>query len=369
MDQDTTVVGLDVHKDAITAAVLPHSAARPREVVTIEHHPKAIARLVKRLTGSQQVVFVYEAGPCGYEIQRQFTALGCRAAVIAPALTPIRPGDRVKTNRRDAEKLARLYRAGELTEIRVPTRAEEAARDLVRAREDALTDRLRARHRLNKFLLRHGRIHRETKAWGAVHQAWLRGQRFDAPLGQHTFEAYLRAVDEAEARLESLNHQVLEVAQTTPYRIPVQHFRCLKGIDTLSALTLLVETQDFRRFADAPAYMSFTGLVCSEASTGDKERRGSITKAGNAHLRRILVEAAWNYRRHNTTSRELVQRRRDCPASVVQIARRAQERLHRKFWRLISRSKLGQVAAVAVARELAGFVWAIAQQFPAPRSA
>ncbi len=237
MDQGSTVVGLDVHKDVITVAVLPWDAVRPPEVATIENHPKAIARLVNRPTGSQQVVFVYEAGPCGYEVQRQLTELGCRVAVIAPTLTPVRPGDRVKTNRRDAEKLARLYRAGELTEIRVPTRAEEAARDLVRAREDVLTDRLRARHRLSKFLLRHGRVHRETKPWGDVHRAWLRRQRFDVPCGQQTFEAYLRALDEAEARLESLDNQVLEVAQTVPYRIPVQYFRCLKGIETLSALT------------------------------------------------------------------------------------------------------------------------------------
>jgi transposase len=364
MNHDSIVVGLDVHKATITAAVLPPHAERPREVGTIENHPTAIARLAKRLAGGRQAVFVYEAGPCGYEVQRQLTESGCRVAVIAPTLTPIRPGDRVKTNRRDAEKLARLYRAGELTEIRVPTRAEEAARDLVRAREDALADRLRARHRLSKFLLRHGRAHYATKAWGAVHRAWLQGQRFDAPLMQQTFDAYLRAVDEADARLESLDQQVLEVAQSTPYRIPVRYLRCFKGIDTLSALTLVVETQEFRRFADAPAYMSFTGLVCSEASTGDKVRRGPITKAGNAHLRRILVEAAWSYRHRNVTSRDLAQRRRGCPASVLQIARRAQDRLHRKFWRLISRNKLGQVAAVAVARELAGFVWAVAQHFP-----
>ncbi len=369
MDQSTTVVGLDVHKSTITAAVLPPQAVRPREVVTIENHPKAIVRLVKRLTGSRQVSFVYEAGPCGYEVQRQLTALGCQAVVIAPALTPIRPGDRVKTNRRDAEKLARLYRAGELTAIRVPTRAEEAARDLVRAREDTLADRLRARHRLNKFLLRHGRAHHETKAWGVAHRAWLQAQRFDTPLVQQTFEAYLRAVDEAEARLDSLTHQVLDIAQLAPYRLPVQYLRCLKGIDTLSALTLLVETQEFRRFADAPAYMSFTGLVCTEASTGDQVRRGPITKTGNAHLRRILVEAAWHYRHRNTTGPALVQRRRGCPPEVLRIARKAQDRLHRKFWRLTSRSKLTQVAAVAVARELAGFVWAIAQHFPASTTA
>jgi transposase len=358
------VVGLDVHKEKITAAVLPPRATRPTEVLTIENHPKAVARLVKRLAKQGHPLFVYEAGPCGYEVHRQITQIGHTTVVIAPALVPRRPGDRVKTNRRDAEKLARLHRAGELTEIRVPTRSEEAARDLVRVREDALKDRLRARHRLSKFLLRQGRVHHETKGWGAVHRAWLRTQRFDSPLLRSTFEAYLHALEDTEDRLETLDQQVLALAQADSYRVPVQYFRCLKGIDTLGAITLLVETQDFRRFPNAPAYMSYTGLVCSEHSTGADKRRGPITKAGNAHLRRILVEAAWSYRHRNMTSAELRKRRQGAPPEVVRIARRAQDRLHRKFWRLMSRSKLSQVTAVAVARELAGFVWAIAQQCP-----
>ena len=364
MNQSSMVVGLDVHKEKITAAVLPPRATRPTEVLTIENHPKAIVRLVKRLANRGPSIFVYEAGPCGYEVQRQITQIGHTAAVIAPALVPRRPGDRVKTNRRDAEKLVRVYRAGELTEIRVPTRAEEAARDLVCVREDALKDRLRARHRLSKFLLRQGRAHHETKGWGAVHRAWLRAQRFAAPLLQSTFEAYLHALEDAEGRLETLDQQVLALSQTACDRVPVQYLRCLKGIDTLGAITLLVETQDFRRFPDPPAYMSYTGLVCSEYSTGANARRGPITKAGNAHLRRIWVEAAWSYRHRNTTSPELRKRRQGVPPEVLRIARRAQDRLHRKFWRLLSRSKLSQVTAVAVARELAGFVWAIAKQCP-----
>jgi transposase len=312
-------------------------------------------------------VFVYEAGPCGYEVHRQITALGGRCVVIAPGLTPMRPGDRVKTNRRDAEKLARFYRAGELTEIRVPTRPEEAARDLVRIREDTIEDRLRARHRLNKFLLRQGRIYTQTRAWGVAHRAWLRAQRFDWPPLQQTLEGYLRALDDIEARLGSLDQQILDLTQTAPYHTAVQYLRCLKGLDTLGAMTMAVETVDFRRFATAPAYMGLTGLVSSEHSTGAQERRGSITKAGNAHLRRILVEAAWSYRHRNTTSPELMARRCGCPPEIVRIARRAQDRLHRKFWRLVSRGKPSQVAAVAVARELAGFVWAIAQHVPAIR--
>jgi transposase len=365
MDQDIIVVALDMHKGSVEVAILPPTAARPTERATIVNQPHSLERLYRRVTrDGQKVVFVYEAGPCGYEAHRQITKLGGRCAVIAPSLTPVRPGDRVKTDRRDAEKLARLYRAGELTEIRVPTRLEEAARDLVRIREDAVEDRLRARHRLSKFLLRQGRVY-EGKAWTLTHRAWLRTQRFDWPPLQQTLEGYLRALDDVEARLEGLDRQVLELAQSDPYRTAVQYLRCLKGLDTLGATTLAVETMDFRRFETAPAYMDLTGLVSSEHSSGPRERRGNITKTGNTHLRRILVEAAWSYRRRNTTSPELMARRRECPPEVVRIARRAQDRLHRKFWRLVSRGKLSQVAAVAVARELAGFVWAIGQHVPA----
>jgi len=360
MDQDNTVVGLDVHKKEVTVAVLPPGATRPKEVSAIENHDKAITRLVKRLTKTTPAVFVYEAGPCGYEVHRQLHHLGCLAVVIAPALTPTRPGDRVKTNQRDAEKLARLYRAGELTEIRVPTCEEEAARDLVRAREAALADRLRVRHRLSKYLLRQGRLYEGKRAWGTAHYAWLRQQRFALALAQQTFDAYLRAVEEADARLDSLTTQVLELAQLPLYAPLVRALRCLKGVDTVSAITVVVETQDFRRFEHARAYMDFAGLVCAENSSGDRTRRGAITKAGNAHLRRVLVEAAWSYAHRNTTGPTILKRRHGCPTAVVQIARRAQDRLHRRYWRLTQRNKLPQVAVVAVARELAGFVWAIA---------
>jgi transposase len=350
-----------MHKASVEVAVLPPAAARPTERTTIANRPHSVERLYRRVTrDGQKAVFVYEAGPCGYEAHRQITALGGRCVVIAPSLVPVRPGDRVKTDRRDAEKLARLYRAGELTE----TRPEEAARDLVRIRENAVEDRVRAQHRLSKFLLRQGCVYEGT-AWTLTHRTWLRTQRFDWPPLQQTLEGYLRALDDAEARLESLDQQVLELAHADPYRTAVQYIRCLKGLDTLGAMTLAVETLDFRRFETAPAYMGLTGLVSAEHSSGSRERRGSITKAGNAHIRRILVEAAWSYRRRNTTSPDLAARRRGCPPEVVRIARKAQDRLHRKFWRLVSRGKPSQVAAVAVARELAGFVWAIAQHVPA----
>jgi transposase len=271
----------------------------------------------------------------------------------------------VKTDRRDAEKLARLYRAGELTVIRVPSRAEEAARDLVRAREDAVIDRLAARHRLTKFLLRQGRVYRETRhAWGVLHGLWLKRQRFEPTALQQTFEAYVRSLTETDARVASLDQALSELASEEPYRTPVAALRCLKGIDTLSALTIVVETQDVRRFSTAAAFMSFTGLVPSEASSGARVRRGSITKTGNAHLRRVLVEAAWCNRHGQVVSRELALRRRDAAPDVLAIARKAQGRLHRRYWRLVSRGKRQTVAVTAVARELAGFIWAMGQQVP-----
>lgn len=362
MEQNITVVGLDVSKKMLAMAVLPPGTDRIRENKMIENHPKVIEKEVRRLAVGGSVVVVYEAGPCGYPIHRQITQMGYRCAVIAPGLIPSRPTDRVKTDRRDAEKLARLWRAGELTEIRVPTCEEEAGRDLVRAREDVLVDRLRVRHRLSKFLLRQGRVYSQTRAWGVAYQIWLKKQQFEWRPLQQTFEACARACEEAQAHLETLDQQVEDLAQREPYRTPVRNLRCLKGVSTLSALTMVVEVQDFHRFETAAAFMGFTGLVSSEHSSGEKVWRGGITKAGNAHLRRVLVEAAWSNRHNTVVSRELALRRRGCPAAVLQIARKAQDRLHRKYWRLVSRSKHHSLAVAAVARELAGFVWAIGQQ-------
>ena len=369
MNNYTTVVGLDVHKATITAAVLPCGSSDVTEKVQIQNQPKAVEKLVNRIATHGPVEFVYEAGPCGYQVHRQITGLGHRCAVIAPALTPVRPGDHVKTDPRDAAKLARFYRAGELTEIHVPTREEEAARDLPRAREDALRDRLRARHRLSKFLLRQGRVNSETKSWGVLHAAWLKTQKFEWLPLQQTFEANMRAHDEAQARLELLDQQTYDLAQHPTYSTAVQYLSALKGIDTLAALTLVVEVQDFRRFNKAREFMCFTGLVGSERSSGEKVHRGHITKAGNSHLRRILVEAAWSQRYPNVVSKQLAERRKGCPIEVIKTAKKAQARLHRKFWRMTSKSKLQQVTVVAVARELAGFVWSIGQHIPVAATA
>lgn len=364
MEYSNTIVGLDVSKEVIATAVLPPGTNRPTEIRKVLYHPAHVDKFVRRVGMNGPATFVYEAGPFGYELQRQITALGHQCAVIAPALIPKRPGDRVKTDRRDAENLARLYRAGELTAIRIPTREEEAARDLLRTREDCLADRLRAQHRLIKFLLRQGRVFREASSWTLAHRAWLRSQRFDHQSSQQTHQAYLRALEEAEARLESLSRQVLDMSEREAYQVPVRYLRCLKGIDVLSAMTLVTEFQDMRRFSKARGVMGYTGMVPSEFTTAFNPRRGRITKTGNAHVRRILVEASWCCRSKSILSATLAQRRKACPPEIVRIAKKAEDRLHRKFWRLVSKGKPANKAVVAVARELAGFVWAIGQHFP-----
>jgi transposase len=366
MENSTTVVGLDVSKEWVAAATLLVGSQRPTETVKLTNDAQNMSKFVRRVAAKGPVTFVYEAGPCGYELHRQITAMGHRCVVIAPALTPIRPGDRVKTDRRDAEKLARLYRAGELTEIRVPTCEEEATRDLARAREAALEDRLSHYHRLLKFLLRQGRVCRDGKSGSQAQRAWLRSQRFDHASSRLTYEAYVRAWEEAEARLAVLNQQVIDLAAGQRFATGVSYLRCLKGIDTLSAMTLLTEVIDFRRFQKARAVMGYTGMVPSEYTTSFAPSRGRITKTGNAHLRRILVEAAWNYRRKSLLSKKIAERRKDCPPEVVRIAKKAEDRLHRKFWRLLQKGLPQNKIAVAVARELAGFAWAIAQHIPVP---
>lgn len=358
-DYSKTVVGLDVHKESIVAAVLPPDSDRVTQTTKFENSASMLKTFVERLRPRGALTFVYEAGPCGYQVHRDLTAQEQECVVIAPGLIPKRPGDKVKTDRRDAEKLAQLYRAGQLTAVNVPTREDEADRDLVRAREDVLSERLRAQHRLGKFLLRHGLIWRTTKAWGIEHRAWLRTLRFELPSETRTFDFYLRGLEEIEARLAGLDREVLTLAEASAWKTVVANLRCLKGVDTLSALTLAVEVRDFRRFASAREFMGYTGLVSREYSSGENVKRCNITKVGNAHVRRVLIESAWAYGQGDRTGKTLIKRREGGSPEAVSTARRAQERLCRKFRKMAGRGKPRQKAVVATARELAGFVWHI----------
>lgn len=357
MENSTTHVALDDSKRRIVAGILRPGAPEPelRELPNDPHHCR---RLFERLKREGPVMACYEAGVSGYDLYRQLAALGVPCQVIAPALTPRRPGHRIKTDRRDAAKLVRLFRAGELTAIHVPDEAEEAVRDLVRCRDDVRRDVLRWRHRLLKLLARHGRIYHAGKNWSQRHWTWIRAQRFDLPALARTFEATLFALEQALARQAALDRELAAIAASAPYREPVGWLRCFRGIDTRSAMILLAEIIDFHRVHRPRQLMAYLGLVPSEYSSGDTQRRGALTKAGNTHARRVLVEAAWHYRHRPQLGRTLTARSAGQPPTILAEAWRAQHRLHRRYRHLVGHGKRPPVAVAALARELVGFLWA-----------
>lgn len=362
MTKSTTIIAFDQHAATTVAAVLMPSQEKPA-VHHLTSDVPTLLRFVQRVRRAGPVQCCYEAGPCGFELRRALAAHHYPCDVIAPSLIPRRPGDRIKTDRRDAVQLARLYRAGTLTAINIPTEQEEAARDLLRCRDDIRADLLRARHRLSHFLLRHGRRFTATKrAWTKRHAEWLQAQRWPLPALEQTHRAYLRAVDEAVARLHSVDQELRDLLTLEPLRPRVERLRCFRGIDDLTALTIAAELGDPRRFPNAPSLMAFTGLIPSERSSGAKQARGPITKTGNAHLRRVLVEAAWQYRHHAFLGPSLQHRQRGAPRAAIDIAWHAQRRLHRRYRVLAARGKPKQVIVTAVARELTGFLWAALTQ-------
>jgi transposase len=358
MEKNTTYVALDDSKRKIVVGILRPDVEQP-ELREIGNDARQIRQLFERLRREgRPLAACYEAGVSGYDLHRQITALGAACSVIAPALTPRRPGQRVKTDRRDAAKLVRLFRAGELTAIHVLNEDEEAVRDLVRCRDDLRRDVLRWRHRLLKLLARHGRTYLAGRNWSLAHWRWIREQRFEVPPLARAFEATLFALEQALARQAELDKELEALATSEPYREPVAHLQCFRGIGTLSAIILLAEVVDFQRFHRPRALMAYLGLVPGEYSSGDTHRRGALTKAGNSHARRILVEAAWHYRHRPRLGPALADRSQGQPAEIVGEAWRAQQRLHRRYRHLIGHGKRPPVAVVAVARELVGFLWA-----------
>jgi transposase len=354
----TVTVGLDVHARSIRLA-----AIRGDELLaerTLPYDEEAVERVLR---GWPRVRCCYEAGPTGFGLYRHLVERGFECEVVAPGLVPTRPGERVKTDSRDARKLARLLAGGLLQPIHVPSRELEAARDLVRAREAARLDRMRDRHRLSKFCLRHGRL-LPGSSWTVTRRKWLSEQRFPFAAEQLTFDTYQHAVDLVDLRIEALEREIATLAGEGPWRVLVARLRCLRGIDTLSALGLVTEIGDFSRFQSAEQLMAFVGLVPSEHSSGEQRRQGSITKVGNAHVRRLLVESAWHARRRPTVGYELGRRQRGQDAVVIERAWRCQQRLYQRWQRMAGRGKPQQKIVVACARELAGFVWAIATEQP-----
>lgn len=351
------VLAMDVHKATISAGVLEAGAVSP-VVDKVSSDEASVRRLVARFEEPRRLWACYEAGPTGYELARLLRGMGVRCEVIAPSLIPCRPGDRVKTDRRDAARLAVLFRAGQLSSVRVPSVAEEAVRDLARARADMVIDRTRARHRLGKFLLRHGRVWRDGENWTLKHHVWVRGQRFDDAALAATFGHYQATLVAREAAVDAIDADLAIWYRRAPFADAVARLAAYRGVTELGGLTLASEVCDWRRFPTASMFMGFCGLVPSEHSSGQRTQRGGITHAGNTHLRTQLVESAWAYKSRPAVGPVLARRHDGLDPQVVARAWAAQLRLCGKFRRLDERKANRKTVVTAVARELAGFLWA-----------
>lgn len=355
-------LGLDVHADTIAVAIAEPDG-EVRSLGIIPNREESIRRLVKKLGPPERLQACYEAGPTGYVVYWQLTSLGVKCEVVAPTLVPVKPGDRVKTDRRDARKLAQSYRSGDLTPVWVPDEAHEALRDLVRAREAAKQDQLRARHRLSKFLLRHGRRPAAgINPWTLKYMKWVEEQvRFEQPAQEYTRWDYLHEVEHANDRVRRLEEAIREAVKLVPaaMREVIQALQALRGIAEISAVTVVSELGQMSRFPGARELMGYSGAVASEDSSGKRVQRGGITKTGNAHLRRVVVEAAWAYRYPPNLGATLRKRQEGLTEEVKQIAWKAQHRLHKRYRSLAARGKDKQKIVTAVGRELLGFIWAI----------
>jgi transposase len=358
MAKAKTAVGLDVHATKIVAAVLDTETGELQRF-SMNGATDAAAGFCAGLP--RPVRAAYEAGPTGYGLARELARRGVDCVVAAPSKIPRASGDRVKTDRRDAEHLVRLLLAGKLHPVRVPGDEEEALRDLVRAREQVRVDLMRSRHRLSKLLLRHGIRFDDGRAWTDRHRQWLQTIGLPWPAAQSTLLDCHGAIDALCHRRDGLEREILVLVPTSPWAVQVGRLRCLRGVDTLTAVGLCAEIGDFERFAKAEQLMMYIGLVPSENTTGQQRRLGSITKTGSGHARRLLVEAAWHYRKHPAIGKALTDRQAGQPPEAVAVAWSAQRRLHRTWTRLEARNKRRTIIAVAAARELAGFCWAITQ--------
>jgi len=358
----TSFVGLDVHIDSIAMGVAPSGRSEPYFVGTVAPQWGALSKALGRLGKPEALQIVYEAGPCGYSLARQLRSHGYACEVIAPAKIARRPGDRIKTDRRDALLLARAARSGELVSVTIPDERDEAIRDLSRAREDAVRARLKTRQQLKALLLRHANRYTGRSSWTAAHERYLASISFEYPAQEIAFAEYRSAARDAHERVERLTEAMRAQLEHWRMRPVVQALMSLRGIDLVAAMTLTAEIGDFTRFARPQELMGFLGLVPSEYSSGSSRRQGAITKTGNSHARRVLIEAAWNYRFPARLSTVLQRRQEGQPKTVREIAWRAQLRLAKRYRRLAARKLPVNKICVATARELSGFVWDIARQ-------
>jgi transposase len=362
--QDTIFVGLDVHKATISVAIAQgERCGEVRHSGTISHRADHIRKLAEKLGNDGRLLhFCYEAGPCGYGLQRQLTELGHDCVVAAPSLIPVKAGDRVKTDRRDARMLAKLHRAGELTSVWVPDGAHEAMRDLVRARATAVRVAGQARQHLQGFLLRHGRIHPGKKGWTKACRRWLSTVRFEHAAQQIVFQDYIHAVTDAEARVERLTGQIADLLPDWSLAPVVEAIQAMRGVAFIVAVTVAAEVGDFSRFDNPRQLMAYLGLTPSEHSSGATVRRGGITKAGSSLARRALIEGAWSYRMQARVGRKLIDRIEALPQAVRDIAWKGQLRMCQRYRHMMAAGKPKVVATTAIAREMVGFIWAIARE-------
>jgi transposase len=366
-------IGLDVHKDSITYAVAKPGREDPEYRGELANQPKKIAKLVAKLSAEldgQLLLFCYEAGPCGYNLYRQLIALGHDCQVVAPSLIPKKPGERIKTDRRDAGKLSGYLRSGDLTPVWVPDREQEAMRDLTRAREDMKAQELKARQQLNAFVLRHGHHWPSNRSrWTKTHFNWLESLVFEHPFQQIALQEYVDAVRSATVRVNELMGQLLKALPHWSMAPVVDSLVALRGVERLAAITILAELGDIRRFQSPRQLMAYLGLVPSEHSTGRSRRQGAITRTGNRHARRMLVECAWSYRFRARQTAHLKRKAVRASDDAKAIAWHAQKRLCGRYRTLIEAGKNQKVVCVAIARELVGFIWAIVcHEMPQPRA-
>ena len=364
MKTSITHVAMDTHKKEHTMAVAKPDTGELK-VFAVRNTAKDITKMVKKVQRQApgEVHFCYEAGVCGFTLKRRIEDLGSRCMVIAPSLVPTKSGDRIKTDRRDARKLLGQFMAGELTEVHAPSLAQEAAREITRCRQAAQENLKRVRHQLLKFLTRHGYIYSDGRHWTQKHDRWLRSLAFDQADLREVFDLYYAELQHCLQRLATLEKEVAALAERPEYRKMVGVLRCFRGIDTLTAITVLTEIFEFGRFPSPRKLMAYLGLVPSESSSGERRHTGGITKAGNKRVRRLLVESAWHYRHRPGVGKELKRRRQDQPPWALDIADRAMARLYKRYWRLLDRGKPGSVVVVALARELAGFLWSVLQEY------
>ena len=356
-------VGLDVHSRSIAIAVGESNGVQPENLATIPNDTQLLLKRLRKLGPLKSLRCCYEAGPTGFGLQRDLKAAGIDCIVVAPSMVPAQAGDRVKTDRRDAVKLARFLGSGDLTGIYVPEPATEAMRDLERARDDAKKAERVARQQLGKFLLRHGRLYEEGKStWTKAHFEWIRGQTFEAVAHQKVLVDYLKAVEDTTERVTRLTANITELVETWSMKPLVKALQSMRGVQLMTAVIIAAELGDLKRFQSAPELMAFLGLVPSEHSSGESKKRGRITRTGNGHVRRVLVESAWSYRFRPSMSVAIRKRNEGVSAGVKKIAWKAQERLHERYQKMMLKGKSKQKTVVAVAREMAGFIWAIGNE-------